>query len=116
MGTEDRLAILEHRMGAMESAFKEHLDASRESHQALLHELQSNTRLTQRVFNETSEVRAIWTQGAAALKFFNFLMRWAKRVAVVGFLIAVLFFGIPYMMTHNGELPAWLKSLKAIVL
>lgn len=115
MSTEDRLAILEHRMGAMESAFKEHLEASTEAQNALLRELQANTRLTEKVVTETAEVRAIWTQGTSAFHFFNFLMKGLKKVAVAIFILLIVFVGIPYMLANNGELPTWLKTLKQVL-
>lgn len=103
-------------MGAIESAFKQHLEANTLGQQALLRELEANTRLTEKVSTETQEIRALWAQGSAAIKLFNFLMRWAKRTLWVGFFLALIFVGVPYMITHNGELPPWLKTLKSVLL
>ncbi len=116
MTLAERMANLEQRMGAIESAFKQHLEASTLGQQALLRELEANTRLTERVSTETQEIRALWAQGSSALKFFNFLMRWAKRALWIAFFIALVFVGIPYMLANNGELPPWLKTLKSVLL
>lgn len=115
MTLAERMANLEQRMGAIESAFKQHLEASTLGQQALLRELEANTRLTEKVSTETQEIRALWAQGSSAFKFFNFLLSWAKRVLWIAFFVAIVFAGIPYMLTHEGELPPWLKTLKSVL-
>jgi uncharacterized coiled-coil protein SlyX len=113
---ENRIASLESRMDIIEGSLREHLQKSATAQEQVLAKLQENTVLTQQVADGTSEIRALWKQGEAALSFFNFLMKWTKRAVALIALTLVGCVGIPYMVFHNGELPSWLKTLKEIVL
>lgn len=114
--SESRIAILEHRMDILEGSLRQHIEQSTKAQELVLAKLQENTTLTQQVSTDTSEIRNLWKQGEAALGFFNFLMKWAKRSVSLLALILVGCVGVPYMIFHNGELPAWLKALKEVVL
>lgn len=117
MSTSDsRIAILERRMDVIEGSLREHINRSLETQELVLAKLQENTTLTQQVSTDTAEIRNLWKQGETALTFFNFIMRWAKRLVSLVALVLVGCVGVPYMIFHNGELPAWLKTLKEIVL
>lgn len=114
--SENRIAILEHRMDIIESSLRDHISQNAETQKLILAKLHENTTLTQQVSTDTAEIRGLWKQGEAALSFFNFLMRWAKRSVSLVALVLIGCVGVPYMLFNNGVLPVWLKVLKEAVL
>lgn len=103
-------------MTLQEDRLSLHETKALETQQLILEQLQTNTLITQQVAADTAGIRELWSQSIGALGLFNKIMWLVKRMLWVGVGIIFVFWIIPYMMVHNGEVPVWFKSLKSLLL
>ena len=117
MNFEARLLELEARMSVQEQRLTNYEKHMLATQQLILEQLEANTTLTKKVSADTEGIRDLWNQSIGALNLFNKLMWLVKRILWVVVGIIFVFWGVPYMLAHNGELPAWLKAtMKSLLL
>lgn len=102
---------LENRMEELERKADGHFREFTETQKLLIMSVNTNTDLTRQVAADTADLRDIWKDTKAAFRMFNILMQffWGSVKYVVIPVAGVAAVG--YMITHEGRLPEWFKSL-----